>query len=456
VLSSDPSVRASRLVDATEAWLEAGEVERARPCAEALLDLVQAVPEGVAAISTAALAIRWQDGPRRAATRLLNLRDDTEPGRGRDVLGAIAADELRVAGELMAASRLEPAADWLASDERFRQRRALREASDAMAGGDLSAVRCVLDGTFPLDPGRSGPLEAEARAMRAACRLRSGDLLGGYAAAEETVRLSVGGPQSVAADLVAARCEAIFGGGDSCRIRLARIIDQASRLDLGLALIDAHEVKGLLGIVEGKVDDAVDVLRAATQAMAAWGWPKDRGDAWAELVEALVAAGRSPEAKALATALEAGPGPWSQGRTARAVGVAFHDAVELDRAVGLLAPFPFERARALLALGELTRAETCLEEAERLFSVMGALPWAERASTAGQRSAGPFAALTAAEVRVALEVGQGRSNKEAAEALFLSVKTVDFHLQSIYRKLEIRSRGELAGIVGRAALVGAP
>ena len=52
--------------------------------------------------------------------------------------------------------------------------------------------------------------------------------------------------------------------------------------------------------------------------------------------------------------------------------------------------------------------------------------------------------LTAAEFRVALSVAGGGTNREVAETLFLSVKTVDFHLQNIYRKLGLRSRTELA------------
>ena len=53
-------------------------------------------------------------------------------------------------------------------------------------------------------------------------------------------------------------------------------------------------------------------------------------------------------------------------------------------------------------------------------------------------------ALSAAEWRVAASVAEGLTNREVAAALFLSVKTVDFHLQQIYRKLTLRSRTELA------------
>ena len=54
------------------------------------------------------------------------------------------------------------------------------------------------------------------------------------------------------------------------------------------------------------------------------------------------------------------------------------------------------------------------------------------------------AALTGAEVRVAVAVADGLSNKEAAERLFVTVKTVEFHLGNIFRKLDVRNRTELA------------
>lgn len=57
--------------------------------------------------------------------------------------------------------------------------------------------------------------------------------------------------------------------------------------------------------------------------------------------------------------------------------------------------------------------------------------------------------LSAAELRVAEAVASGLTNRQAADQLFLSAKTVDFHLQSIYRKLAIRSRAELATRVAR-------
>ena len=53
-------------------------------------------------------------------------------------------------------------------------------------------------------------------------------------------------------------------------------------------------------------------------------------------------------------------------------------------------------------------------------------------------------ALSQAELRVADAVARGLTNREAASTLLISVKTVDFHLQQIYRKIGVRSRTELA------------
>lgn len=55
--------------------------------------------------------------------------------------------------------------------------------------------------------------------------------------------------------------------------------------------------------------------------------------------------------------------------------------------------------------------------------------------------------LSPAEYRVAEAVGQGATNKEVAKRLFISAKTVDYHLQNIYRKLGARSRTHLAVLV---------
>src|SRR5262249_2040105 len=84
---------------------------------------------------------------------------------------------------------------------------------------------------------------------------------------------------------------------------------------------------------------------------------------------------------------------------------------------------------------EATGATACVEEAK-----------AELVATGETVRRGPrtLAHLTQRELRVALVVADGATNKEAAARLFLSPKTVEFHLGHVYRKLGVRSRTELA------------
>src|SRR5207237_528797 len=88
------------------------------------------------------------------------------------------------------------------------------------------------------------------------------------------------------------------------------------------------------------------------------------------------------------------------------------------------------------------------------FRRLGARRWLKRcedelAKTSGDatRVPPPEATLTQYETQVALHVGAGATNNETAAALFISEKTVEYHLRNLYRKLGIRSRTELARIV---------
>ena len=57
--------------------------------------------------------------------------------------------------------------------------------------------------------------------------------------------------------------------------------------------------------------------------------------------------------------------------------------------------------------------------------------------------------LTAQEVQVALVVAEGATNKAAAAALYVSPKTIEYHLSQVYRRVGIHSRSELARLVAR-------
>jgi DNA-binding CsgD family transcriptional regulator len=110
--------------------------------------------------------------------------------------------------------------------------------------------------------------------------------------------------------------------------------------------------------------------------------------------------------------------------------------------------------RALLRAGRRTAAAEALSTSLERFSAMGAVLWEARAAEELERvPPGRVAGeLTPTEKRVAGLVAKGLKNREIAETLFLSVATVEAHLTRIYRKLDIRSRSELARLVAEGAV----
>jgi len=133
------------------------------------------------------------------------------------------------------------------------------------------------------------------------------------------------------------------------------------------------------------------------------------------------------------------------------VGLAsLHDAVRRFESLAL----PLDLGRALLALGMAQRrarqrsaARDALERAAATFERAGAGPWADKARSETDRIGGRRAfgdELTPSERRIALLVAQGKKNREVAAALVVTERTVEAALTLIYRKLDVRSRTELA------------
>jgi DNA-binding CsgD family transcriptional regulator len=160
-------------------------------------------------------------------------------------------------------------------------------------------------------------------------------------------------------------------------------------------------------------------------------------------------------------------GPWALATAARCRGMlAAEDDFDAPFAEALgasdLVQSPFERARTHLRYGERLRRSKRLSEAKgplgsalETFERLAAAPWAKRArhelAAIGERKrvrrTTGLQDLTSQELQIAMAVGAGATNDETAAALFLSPKTVEFHLGKVYRKLGLRSRTELAGVV---------
>ncbi len=132
--------------------------------------------------------------------------------------------------------------------------------------------------------------------------------------------------------------------------------------------------------------------------------------------------------------------------------------------IGNRYPPRLEAVHAMLEFGAaLRRAKQRADARDPLRQVLefasqnGATTLAERAQTelaaTGSRSRGVLLtgvdSLTPSERRVANHAAQGMTTRQIAEALFISRKTVEYHLRHIYQKLEISSRAELTSVLQR-------
>lgn len=198
----------------------------------------------------------------------------------------------------------------------------------------------------------------------------------------------------------------------------------------------------------------------------------------ADRVEALARLGRTDEAfQALEEfADRLGGGRWALGALARCRGILADKTAEHHFQTALSHHEhdgqPFEKARTQLAYGERLRrdrrradAREQLTEALDTFERLGAAPWANRArvelrATGGAAAEGGAAEreavaaagleeLTAHELQIARLVAYGMTNREVAAKLFLSPKTIEYHLSQIYRKLDLRSRTQLASLMAQ-------
>ena len=249
--------------------------------------------------------------------------------------------------------------------------------------------------------------------------------------------------------------------------------DEAGATNLG---IYGFAALGRAELAAEQPEEAAAALDEAARRRIMLGW-REPGVVLdgADHVEALLRAGREDDA---ADALERMAGQaertnraWVRAATERSR-LLIADAADVDaHAREALAwhdkvDMPYERARTELAWGERLRrlrlrsqAREPLTRALAAFRELGARPWVLRAEreldAAGVRTAepGPHGPsredLSSHELRIALMVAQGMTNREVAAALFLSPKTIEFHLSRIYRTLGVRSRTQLARFLAR-------
>ncbi|WP_168801504.1 helix-turn-helix transcriptional regulator [Glycomyces buryatensis] len=255
---------------------------------------------------------------------------------------------------------------------------------------------------------------------------------------------------------------AIRGEERRCRELIAAAIEDAPED----SVIPADTSLGLLDLGLGHYEAAFDRLHRLVEGAT----PMEVLTQVPTLVEAAFRSGRAGEVKEafgwFADWADATGRPYWEALVERCrgllatdaqAGAHFARAVELHHADDI---DPFERARTELVYGEWLRRErrinearAHLREATEVFERLGAVPWTERAQgelrAAGDSTAiqtGPDLAerLTPQELQVVRLAADGLTNRQIGEQLFVSPRTVGYHLYNAYPKLGVSSRTELA------------
>jgi DNA-binding NarL/FixJ family response regulator len=260
----------------------------------------------------------------------------------------------------------------------------------------------------------------------------------------------------------------VQGSGEEYRRIATRVTALAEHFGVPIMALLMGSELGMLALGQGDTETARTALEAVRDLPVTRSLRNPAVVPWMyDLAEAYIRDGREDEAKQLLVTYAPHPDtePWPYAAAARCEAMmAGNDdmvpAFQQALAAPACATMPFERARTQLCFGERLRrarhrsqARMYLHEALEAFERLGATVWAQRAnaelratgeSAPGDR--GSVHRLTPQELQVALLVGRGASNREAAAALFLSTKTIEYHLSNIYRKTGIQSRAGLAGV----------
>jgi DNA-binding CsgD family transcriptional regulator len=287
----------------------------------------------------------------------------------------------------------------------------------------------------------------------------------GSANAREGLRLGreLGQDHLVAQALVLlALIAALRGDEEECRALAAESRELASARGLGVIAEIAQWALALLELGLGRAEEAVRRAREISHTLAIYWSMLDR-------IEAAVRTGEldstRPWLALFERWVESSATPWARAVLLHCRALLCEDEREAERLfvaaldAHSVATRAFEQARTELAFGEFLRrtrrrvdARAHLRAALDGFEALGATLWAERArvelrasgQTARKREPSTRGDLTAQELQIARFVAQGLSNREVAAQLFLSPRTIAFHLRNVFRKLGISSRTQLA------------
>ncbi|HET7303822.1 MAG TPA: AAA family ATPase [Segeticoccus sp.] len=259
------------------------------------------------------------------------------------------------------------------------------------------------------------------------------------------------------------------GRAEECRAEAAAALELARRHSVRIAEVWGGHALAELALALGHPGPAATGYERLERLLTDLGVTD--ADVWPgpDLAECYRQTGRGEQATATAraylTRATAKGQPWALARAHRAMGLVGDRSAARDHFAEALAnharaPDPFETARTQLALGSRLRrdrrradAREPLRAAVAAFDRLRAAPWAERAAAelaaTGEhpQRRGEAPHLTPQERQISRMLTEGRTTRETAAALFLSPKTVEYHLRSVYNKLGIRSREELARVL---------
>ena len=257
------------------------------------------------------------------------------------------------------------------------------------------------------------------------------------------------------------------GREQECRRCAAEALRLAAELGMRLHEVWATTALGELELGLGDAAQAAGHFERVQRLLADLGITDVDLSPGADLADAYLRLGRHEEAQRVAAqfaaAADAKGQPWSLARAFRCRGLlaadgGFAEAFEQALVQHAMTPDSFEAARTRLAYGERLRrsrnrvlAREQLRAAAEVFERLDAQPWASRAraeltatgETRRPRDPSTLEELTPQELQIAVLLTSGRTTREAAAALFLSPKTVEYHLRHVYQKLGIHSREEL-------------
>jgi DNA-binding CsgD family transcriptional regulator len=297
----------------------------------------------------------------------------------------------------------------------------------------------------------------------------------GSTVADEAARLAQETGQlawAVAADLVQATLAAVRGEEEAAEALAAK--SEAVLVPLGInpMLSLVQQARGIADLAGGRYADAYGQLQRIFDPTDVAHHPIIRCWLIGELAEAAAHSGRRAEARLYLEELErlAAETGFPYLRAALTYArplLADDDEAEQLFEAGLttdLATWPFLRARLLLAHGAWLRrhrrvaeSRVPLRAAREAFDALGAVPWGERARqelrasgvTSRRRVPETRDQLTPQELHIAGLAAEGLSNREIGQQLYISHRTVAYHLRRIFPKLGISSRSQLhAAVLG--------